>query len=165
MSRSTLLPTRKYPVEKHVFEQLEDAIDYGEVVKWHIIEEIADMPRLVHGIVDPKFAFMWMQVSQMLEGRGFFTTERGMNGEGFRVLQREEVASHNDKKVKQDIKQWERRVVGMSCVSRDGMSHDEQRKLDHIQNKVVMMAEVNKHLMRKRNLPMPGKALEAVKSL
>ena len=53
----------------------------------------------------------------------------------------------------------------MSCVSRDGMSHDEKRKLDHIQNKVVMMAEVNKHLMRKRNLPMPGKALEAVKSL
>ena len=93
MSRSTLLPTRKHPVEKHVFEQLEDSIDYGEVIKWHIIEEIADMPRLVHGIVDPKFAFMWMQVSQMLEGKGFFTTERGLNGEGFRVLQREEVAS------------------------------------------------------------------------
>ena len=105
-----MIPARRHPVEKHVFEKLEGAIDYGDVINWHIIEEIADMTRLVHGIVEPKFAFMWMQVSLMLEGKGYFSTERGMNGEGFRVLQREEVASHNGKKIKQDIKQWERRV-------------------------------------------------------
>ena len=145
--------TKTFPMHLHVWESIKDDLHYGATVEWTTIEELSEIPRLVHNVVNPKFAFFWMQLEERLQANGFFTTQRGMNERGFRVLHREEIADHVKKKLSQQNRQTKKMVVGMSVVERSGMKTEDEKKLEFMQTKSSFIHEFNQRLLRKQTLP------------
>lgn len=158
--------TKAYPAEREAFMHIMDRIEYGATFEWDDVcawmglpVEAANLPR------EWEFNQPWLRLSKMLESEGFFSTERGMNGSGFRILTREEMAHHVKCRELRSANVSLSNSVVLGKVPRDGMSDSDIKKLDHWEEKSALIGATAKVLLRKRNLPSPEMVIRSVKQI
>tara|TARA_B100000989_G_C19483668_1_gene446379 strand:+ start:286 stop:789 length:504 start_codon:yes stop_codon:yes gene_type:complete len=155
--------TRTLPIHTYVLDQLEESLDFGRYVKWEEIEYHADMERVKDGQLDPKFQFFFLNLKNVLEQRGFFTTERGVT-DGFRILRKDEVADHVKADLIKKTKSIRRKAIGVSHICRKSLTNEDAKKLDHEEKRAAWMAEMNTQLLRRKALPEPS-TVKSIKKL
>jgi hypothetical protein len=163
MKRKKKNITRTLPIHNYVLEQLEDQLDFGNYVKWEELEYHSDIDREIDGQINPKFMFFMVQFRQSLEQRGLFITERGVP-DGFRILQKTEVADHVRSDLKKKTKSIRRKAIGVGQICRNSLTDEESRKLDHEEKRAAWMAEINTQILRKQSLPEPS-TVKSIKNL
>lgn len=141
------------PLHPEMFETLNSAgrMRYGAAFKW---DEILPMLKMSMADLDSwGFREEWIPFRQMcMDELGLIATERGMDGTGFRFLDRDEMASYVCNKEMRKARDSIRNSVCLSMVPRDGLDAQNQRKLDHWEAKSAFVGAVSQALLRKRKL-------------
>lgn len=151
---------KKWPPSQHAFEQMkkDGVAQYGSVIKWDYICEM-------FGIDDREgwpFRTEWFKLRELFEEDGFLLTEKDQNEEGFRFLDRLEMADavkcREIKKANDSL----RKSITLSKVPREKLAESEVKKLDHWEAKAALIGATSKVLLRKRSLPSPEMAIKSV---
>lgn len=150
--------TTPWPPHKHAFQQLHACgeVEYGNAVLWPRLEELFGMKR---DITDWKFRGEYLAMRLCFEEAGYLLSERGMNGEGVRIMNREEMADVVRQREFTKANDSLRKSLTLSKVPRDGLADDTIRKLDHWETKLAVVGATSKLLLRKRSLPSPQNAV------
>ena len=152
--------TVRLPLWKNILDDLiaDPDFTYGSVIKWERLETAFKSSRT-------RMAFRQEQIklTQALEERGFFLTERGMHDEGLRVLLREEMANHAHQKALGRAKKTKRVAIGLGNVDTTGMKDTDVKRLDGEQRRMGYSAALQVHALTRRSLPASPEM--AVKSL
>ena len=152
-----------WPPHKHAFEQLDDRLEYGAQFKWDEVCRLLGMDE------NNRTEWAFLREGFALKGRiqkeGFFPSERGMGGVGFRLLLREEMAKLVRGKEHRKANDSLMRSAVLSKVPRDGLSEADVSSLDHWENKAACIGATGKALLRKRKLPSIEMITKSIKEL
>lgn len=158
--------TKSYPSEQEAFKQIMSVIEYGATFQWPTVCDwmgfdvsVVELPRTW------EFNQPWMKLVKLLEHEGYFLTERGMNGKGFRILERTEMAEYVKNKELRAANQSLENSLCLSKVPRDGLNDSDLKKLDHWEEKSALVGATAKVLLRKRNLPSPEMTIKSIKQM
>lgn len=154
--------TSVWPPNRHAFDQLREMgkVGYGESVSFDVL---IDLFKVGSDLTSWKFRGEYLALRQLFEEHGFLVTERGMNGNGFRVLNREEMADLVRQRETNKANDSLRKSLTLSLVPRDGMAEVDARKIDHWETKAAVIGATSKLLLRKRSLPQPDQAVKSIR--
>lgn len=153
-----------WPPHRYAFQELlKGELAYDAIIKWPRIEELVGFKR--EGLTEWKFRGEWFSLCALVKEAGFIFTERGMNGEGVRVMARTEMADHVRQRENAKANESLRYSLMLSKVPREDLQEREVKKLDHWETKAAVVGATAKVLLRKRNLPTPEMAVKSVKQL
>ena len=155
--------TTVWPPHKHAFEQLEARLAYGGQFTW---DEVCDLL----GIAPTKreslvFLQEWLGLKGAIENEGFLVTERGMNGKGFRLLLREEMAARVRASEHRKAHDSIRKSLVLSKVPRDDLAPEDMAALDHWENKAAILGAAGMALIRKRKVPPVEMVVKSIRAL
>ena len=155
--------TKTWPPHKHAFEQLEDQLEYGAQFKW------TDVCGVLGISLEKRttWAFLqeWFHLKNLIQREGFFPSERGMRGVGFRLLLREEMADLVRAKEHRKANDSLMRSAVLSKVPRDGLDKTRVAALDHWENKAACLGATGKAILRKRKLPPIEMVVKTIKQI
>jgi len=155
--------TSVWPPHRHAFEQLEERLGYGEQFTWH---EVCDLLEINPAKRDSwVFLQEWLGLKHAIENEGFLVTERGMNGKGFRLLLREEMAARVRASENRKADDSIRKSFVLSQVPRDDLAPEDAAALDHWENKAAILGAAGKTLIRKRKVPPIEMMIKSIKAL
>lgn len=156
---------KSWPPHKYALETVQESgeLDYGRTIVWARIEELFGYAR--EGETEWKFRAEWIEFCKLIKETGFSLTERGMHGEGVRVLQREEMADYVKTKEIAKANDSLRHSLMLSQVPREGLELREVKKLDHWETKSAVVGATSKVLLRKRSLPSPEMVTKSINQI
>ena len=155
--------TKVWPPHKHAFEQLEDRLEYGAQFKWTDVCELLGIP--LEKRETWTFLQEWFALKNLIQNEGFFPSERGMRGVGFRLLLREEMAALVRAKEHRKADDSLMRSAILAKVPRDGLDETQVAALDHWENKSACLGATGKAILRKRKLPPIEMVIKTIKQL
>ena len=168
MSEDAPQVPRSWPPHKDAYRMLTEMglVAYGCTVTWAQLEPLFGIKREVSASTRfSPFLAAWLELKQLYEGDGFLLTERGMNGEGFRVLERQEMAEAVKVRELRKADDSLRKSLVLSQVPRDGLKHDEVKKLDHWEAMTAIVGASAKWFLRRRSLPSPESTASSLSNI
>lgn len=154
---------KEWPPHKYALNELKksEEIGYGKTISWERIESLLDRgPR-----DEWPFKGEFIELCQLLKEDGFLVTQSGMDGEGVRILNREEMSANVRNKEMGKANDSLRNSLMLSKVPRDNLDLKTVKGLDHWETKTAVVGATVKVLLRKRNLPTPEAAVRSVRLL
>lgn len=157
---------KQHPPEREAFDRIMEVIEYGKVFKWEQVCEWMGI-EVEKAKEDRGWEFNtpWLNLARMLRSQGYFITERGMDNEGFRVLLREECADRVKSEQYRFANSSIEQGFALSKIPREGLDEIEAKKMDHWEQKCILVGTVTKSLLRKRELPSPEMAIKSLKQI
>ncbi len=150
-----------WPPSKAAFEDLKERFEYGLIVRWEELEEFFETEHRDNW----DFRTHWLNLIRLIETEGFFVTERGQAGKGFRFLNRREMADHVKARENKKAHDSMRKSLCLSKIPREGLSELEAKKIDHWENKSAVLAATAMAILRKRELPSPEMMTKSVRQI
>ena len=140
----------RLPLWKSTFDDMIQSgeIDYEKTIPIKTLEE-----RFKCKFGDSQFAFALMNFRRLCKASGFFTSMRGTNQQYLCILPKKDSYRPVKKQLWQAVKLAIDNSIGLSTVSRDGLSPDENTKLDAWQYKSAKVAVSGKSILLQRKLP------------
>lgn len=155
--------TKVWPPHKHAFEQLVEQLGYGAQFKWEEVCELLGVD--LNKRHEWKFLQEWFALKNLIQNEGYFPSERGMGGVGFRLLLREEMSELVRAKEHRKARDSLMRSAVLAKVPRDGLTEAQVASLDHWENKAACIGITGKSLLRKRKLPSIEMITKTIKEL
>lgn len=157
---STSDEVKQWPPHKHAISVLEGngTLAYGKFIPWTTIEQLFNCGDRD----DWAFRSEYIKFSDKLKESGFLLTECGTNGEGIRILTREEMAAAVKSRELSKANDSLRNSRMLSNVPRDGLSEATIKALDHWETKTAVVGATSKVLLRRRHLPTPEMAIKSI---
>jgi hypothetical protein len=121
----------KLPIWSHALEALKDGghIEWGKTISFETLEDLIRDPR-----DSMKFIGAMINIRNHLKIEdGIFLSEKGTNGKGYRVLEREECCKYTMDDARRKIQQTLRNAIGLGALDRDGLPDAEVSKIDKAQ--------------------------------
>jgi hypothetical protein len=147
--------TIRYPLHVSACESLKESgkIEYGQEIPWEDFEEAAHSKRLSKEDHGWEFRSVFLAFCEHLMEQGFKVSQDGMNGAGFRILTREEMADHVLKQIRSQANKNLRSSIMLSNVPQVGMDAKEISRLEHASVKAAFIGATQKRMLSMRKLP------------
>jgi hypothetical protein len=141
---------RPLPLWRRTLEAMVERgeIKYGAHFLWPVLEKEW---RSTHD----KWAFReeFIGLCYELKSMGFMVSERGMHGEGWRIMLREEMADHVKSIEYRKAHHTLHNSLSLASVDKGGMSVENSDRIDFWQKKTAFLGAQMLHLLRQRGLP------------
>ena len=144
--------TVRLPAWKHAYDLLKQKSEFGPgfVVGKEWLAVIFGAP-----VDSPAFARQLIPLWHQLRVDGLFPSQRKCPG-GIRLVLAKDAADHVRKSTKKYVRHSAENAVGLSKVSRSGLTQMEAHRLDHTERMAGIFAVQGSALLRKRKLPSPS---------
>ena len=153
---STVWPPHKYALQK--LKETEK-LAYGQIITWELLQSLIN-----RGPIDEwPFRGEYMELCRLAKEEGFLLSQTSTNGEGVRVLSREEMATAVHNREASKANDSLRNSLMLSRVPKDGLSEKEVRKIEHWETKAAIIGAASKHLLKKRSLPSPEMVIKSLR--